>query len=535
MLCPNCESENRDDAKFCDECGFPLGGAIARAAVSSTPSASASFSSVGDGRPSEPELETEQKRAQDRSGDYSPVGETLSLSDDRSDSASEAVSDSGFESENLGESDPGHTEEDRTPGLDPDITTRLEEADSASVSTDDSIELDSTQALDGDGWAPVSQSTHYSQDEQDRFAGFSSRPDEDDGFDYFGDDPRMDDARQSNAAHGSGFTMQMPRVEGAPKPANKDFRASTSSTRRPPKAALIVIGVVAVAVIVAVLTFVLGLWGGIAVPDVRGMTESDAKAVLEDNGFKVRSTQVKSDDTEGLVLVMDPAAGSRAGEGSEIVIHIATARFIPDIVGKSYDDAAKLLQEAGYENVRYEKVKSTDAENFVLSVTPEAGTRAKSSMEVVVGVSEAYRVPDISGMDLSAAQEAITKGGLVPQVVYVDTQAYPEGTVLGTTPDANTKVSEGDYVSINVARARAAELVALTEQMFAPGSTATIGGTSIAVDSIDYVTFVGDDTVSFRITGRPFASLMGETVYGSSTSVEGQVVWSDNNEVVSVS
>ena len=24
MKCPNCETENRESAKFCDECGFPL-------------------------------------------------------------------------------------------------------------------------------------------------------------------------------------------------------------------------------------------------------------------------------------------------------------------------------------------------------------------------------------------------------------------------------------------------------------------------------------------------------------------------------
>ena len=37
MRCPNCENENRDQAKFCDECGFPLTGAIARAAIESLP------------------------------------------------------------------------------------------------------------------------------------------------------------------------------------------------------------------------------------------------------------------------------------------------------------------------------------------------------------------------------------------------------------------------------------------------------------------------------------------------------------------
>ncbi|WP_270298369.1 zinc-ribbon domain-containing protein [Eggerthella sinensis] len=33
MICPQCQSENRDDAKFCNECGFPLSGRIAQVAA----------------------------------------------------------------------------------------------------------------------------------------------------------------------------------------------------------------------------------------------------------------------------------------------------------------------------------------------------------------------------------------------------------------------------------------------------------------------------------------------------------------------
>ena len=502
MLCPNCEAENRDDAKFCDECGFPLGGAIARAAAASSPRVSAPV-------PDEPSFDV-----------FADEPQVLQAPDAKPASEQESFDDELFSFDDVDPLAGVPAEETFDPGVTSPISSAAPKATAETAPTVVFPEKDwpenATEAIEGDS-----------------FAGFST-PAEETEFAFFDEDPMKDFYAESNPASPSS-TMQMPRVAGEAGPASRDFRVSPSASRRPPKAALIVVGLVAVAVTVAVVTFVLGLWGGVAVPDVTGMTENDARAVLEESGFSVRSTQVKSDDTEGLVLVMDPVAGSRAAEGSEVIIHIATARFVPDIVGKSYDEAKALLEEAGYENVKYEKVKSTGPENIVLSVSPEAGTRAKSSMEVIVGVSEAYRVPDISGMDLSAAQEAITKGGLVPQVVYVDTQEQPEGTILGTTPAANTKVSEGDYVSINVARARGAELVSLTEQMFSPGSTATIGGTSIAVDSVDSVSYLGDDTVSFKITGRPFATLMGETVYGSATTVEGQVVWSDDNEVVSIS
>ena len=64
-------------------------------------------------------------------------------------------------------------------------------------------------------------------------------------------------------------------------------------------------------------------------PDVVGMTQSDAVYVLESKGFAVHEEKIKSDDTEGVVLLMDPVAGSREEEGSEVTIHVSEARTIP--------------------------------------------------------------------------------------------------------------------------------------------------------------------------------------------------------------
>ncbi len=33
MICPNCQSENKDGAKFCNDCGFPLTGRMAAVAA----------------------------------------------------------------------------------------------------------------------------------------------------------------------------------------------------------------------------------------------------------------------------------------------------------------------------------------------------------------------------------------------------------------------------------------------------------------------------------------------------------------------
>ena len=41
MLCPSCQAENRDGAKFCDECGTRLESAVSNAEQDQAPSTSA--------------------------------------------------------------------------------------------------------------------------------------------------------------------------------------------------------------------------------------------------------------------------------------------------------------------------------------------------------------------------------------------------------------------------------------------------------------------------------------------------------------
>ena len=180
--------------------------------------------------------------------------------------------------------------------------------------------------------------------------------------------------------------------------------------------------------------------------------------------------------------------------------------------------------------------KSDGDENVVLEVSPEQGTRAKSNAEVVVKVSEAYRVPNVSGLGLDAAMDAISDSGLYPEVVYIDTDQFLDGSIIGVNPEAGTKVGKGSTVSISVARARGIELVGLTESMFSKGNTVTIGGVDYEIESVISVSYEGDNTVAFTVTGRPKITFFGETLYASSSqTIAGQITWSDDNEVVSIS
>ena len=486
MLCPNCETENREGAKFCDECGFPLTGAIAARAAEAfarsgeVPGATEAMPPAGEDLPELEDLGIQV----DWPEEYQVSDEAEDASEHAADD--KAAADGADEASAPAQAAPESNAKGATPQQ-PDITVAI----NADLSGLDTSENDYGERVVG--------------------------------ADY----------QQPQANWRDGSTMQMPRVEGDEAPRSRDYLASSTTKQNNGKktAIGIAIAVVVVVALVAFATYQMQLWGGKVIPDVRGMTEADATSVLEENGFEVRSTQVKSDDTEGLVLIMDPTAGARANEGDEIVIHIATARSVPNVVGKSEKEAKKAFEEDGYENVTFESEHSDEAEGTVLSISPEPGTRAKSTTAIIVKVAEPYKVPDASSLDLEGTINAIMGAGLGFDIAYVDTQDYPDGTVIGTDPAAGTKVKSDTVVVIEVARARGPELVQLTRDMLSPGSTITIDGVSYEVESLGSVEYAGNDTVTFSFTGRPFTYFMGQYIALDTRNVTGQVVWTPDNGV----
>ena len=559
MQCPNCSSVNRDDAKFCDECGFPLGGALARAAANfpiSNLSANKEPLKASDDSEMAKENDAIEQDDQSIEDDENNAQEGESNSSELDSSPENLVDEGDEDAESRDESD--NEPEDETDEFENEPEDESEGDDNSAESDAETHASDIERTFapsDGDDVGEEKQETTRSEEgasdltgvirdfsseeltrqfSEEDFAGFSTPSD--DGYSFSG--AYADEARDPMGGQVAGYTMKMPRIDGESKPSEQkhDFIASATVPKKShgKTIAIVVLVVAIIAAIVVGLLYFAGVWGGKAIPDVTNMTETDARAVLEEAGFTVRTSQVKSDDTEGLVLIMDPASGTRAPDNSEVVIHVAAARLIPDIVGKTAEEAEGLLRDAGYDTITFERVKSEGDEGIVLSVEPEPGSRAKSTTEVVVRVSEAFRVPDVSGMYWDQALATVREAGFEPQIVYVNTEYYQEGTIMGTSPEAGTVAPEGSYVSINVAQSRATVLTSLTQSLLVPGSTVNINGYNYTIDALTAVSYVGNNTVAFTITGRPYVSLFGEVIHASPQTVNGQVVWSPSNEVVSI-
>ncbi|MEA5020261.1 MAG: PASTA domain-containing protein [Gordonibacter sp.] len=510
MICPNCQSDNKEGAKFCNECGFPLTGRMAAVAAAST--SDEALRAVSSDTTEEAALVEAAVINDSSEEDESSEEVELAVNEERSASQStqSAVSRS---MQGSGPLDPSRLPVIGIVGVD----------------------------VDEDGNEFTFDDIDINEDAQEEPAGVEKRQNLDASVtaDLSGLDECLVDAGYvpPQSAWRSGGTMEMPRIEDAPAPKQKEFRAPDPNEKKHSKGRIVAIvaAVLIVAAAVAVgVTYQMELWGGKMLPSVVGMTQADATFQLEEKGFVVRSVQVKSDEPEGLVLFMDPTGGARAEKGTEVVLQVAIPRTIPDVVGKTRDEAGKLLNEAGFDHVAFAEVKSDNAEGTVLSLEPAVGQKAKASTPIEVTVAVPYTVPDVIGKPNAEAVAALEAASYKANVQYYYTEEVTEGLVVSIDPAAGAKLASGSTVTMNVAVSRSSVLVPIAKDYLASVGTISLGGTTYRIASVDAVSYTGHNQTSFTITGRAVTTLDGETVTGSAKQKSGTITWDDANNIVSI-
>lgn len=321
-----------------------------------------------------------------------------------------------------------------------------------------------------------------------------------------------------------------------------DETSSPAPTARPPRAKgpIIAAACIVLAVVLAAVaggTYMAELWGGKTIPEVVGLSQPEAVDALAAKGFAAQAVEVKSDDPQGTVLSSDPEQGHRAEEGSTVTLSVAVPRIVPAIVGATSDEATQALEAEGFTAVTYTEEKSNEAAGTVLAVSPEAGTEAKSGDAITVTVAVPYTVPDVEGMSEADAKAALQAEGYEVTSEWYTTEDIEEGTAVSTDPAAGSELNSGSEVTLYVAHSRGTELVDLTREIL-PGANLTNDEGSFKVENIKSCTYRGDGEVLYTVEARQYEvvtmpfGLGQETVFAKKlTTIEGGIVWNDDNEV----
>ena len=126
--------------------------------------------------------------------------------------------------------------------------------------------------------------------------------------------------------------------------------------------------------------------------------------------------------------------------------------ILPNVVGKSFEDASAMLQKAGFPAQQGEtRFHRTIPANVVLQEDPPAGSRQKRGTNVVLALSggqKAAEVPVTSNMSQQQARIAIENTGLTIGNMSEQLSEQPRGLVIATSPPAGSRVELPGTVDI---------------------------------------------------------------------------------------
>ncbi|MBQ7867971.1 MAG: Stk1 family PASTA domain-containing Ser/Thr kinase [Clostridia bacterium] len=125
-------------------------------------------------------------------------------------------------------------------------------------------------------------------------------------------------------------------------------------------------------------------------PDMRGLDYSDAADRLKERGFgSTIAMKIVSTSPAGTVLEQSPLAGDpyTPGQAVELTISGGSA-MIPDVTGRTLEDAVNVLKESGLSSAKPTFVETTDPAQVgqVLAQTPTSGTMAVLNAPVTLTV-----------------------------------------------------------------------------------------------------------------------------------------------------
>lgn len=194
----------------------------------------------------------------------------------------------------------------------------------------------------------------------------------------------------------------------------------------------------------------------VKVPDVSGMTESEATAALKEENLKVDSVVKEESDTvdSGKVIRTNPKADRVVKEGRKIKIYISSGNTkvkINDYVGVAFEEAkAELMSKYGMSSSQIKEVSESSDEvpkGTIIKQDPKAGKKFNPEGDTITFTvssgPEKFEIQDYTGWDEASAKSSLMEAGLGSNqisVVYKEVTSGSAGLVIGQDPTVGSKV-----------------------------------------------------------------------------------------------
>ena len=157
-----------------------------------------------------------------------------------------------------------------------------------------------------------------------------------------------------------------------------------------------------------------------AMAPMQGMTKEVAQNYIDAlKGDLVAKYEEIFDDKipAGQVVKTDPQQGAPLERGQTVVIYLSKGPDkvkVPNVIGKSRDQAERLLNNNGFKNIRFETEESDQEKDTVTRLSVNVNEAVSLDTEIVVYLSEGVireRVPLVEGKTLEEAKKLLNDRG----------------------------------------------------------------------------------------------------------------------------
>ena len=193
------------------------------------------------------------------------------------------------------------------------------------------------------------------------------------------------------------------------------------------------------------------------VPNVVGMSLSQAKEAIGDNLKIETKSQASSNYRSGLVISQSLESDSEVDKGDTITLIVSSGEektTVPNVKGQSQSSATRTLKNAGFKVSVKTSYSSSVDEGDVISQSPSSGSKLAEGSTVTITVSsgsERVTVPSLSHYTEAEARQQLRNMGLTLGSVnrkYDD--SVEKNYVISQSISSGTKVAKGTAVGITV-------------------------------------------------------------------------------------
>jgi serine/threonine-protein kinase len=198
--------------------------------------------------------------------------------------------------------------------------------------------------------------------------------------------------------------------------------------------------------------------------DVVGLEEEKAIEALNEKGIEYEIERSYDENfDEGIVMSQDIAEGTELKEGDKVKLIISKGKEmldVPDVVGKTLEEATTLLTAAGFQVDEDDEYDDEVEKDYVISQSPNGETQAARGSTITIVVSKGKEVkvavvPDLKKKTVQEAESALSAVNLkLGNVKQEYSDSIDEGQVIAQSIAAGTEIKEESSVDITISKGK---------------------------------------------------------------------------------